>query len=128
MFDGASFVVGPEGALWIQAPDWEEAVIRTEWHRVQVGNGHRWRCSPGEVHELAGHPEDIYCAMVLALRDYVEKNRFPGVLLGLSGGIDSAITAAIAVDALGPERVWCVRLGVPNCLAPGSTPSRSSRR
>ena len=62
------------------------------------------------MHELAEHPEDIYCAMVLALRDYVDKNRFPGVVLGLSGGIDSAITAAIAVDALGPERVWCVML------------------
>jgi NAD+ synthase len=110
VFDGASFVVGPEGALWIQAPDWEEAVIRTEWNRVPTGNGHRWRCAPGEVHDLAEHPEDIYCAMVLALRDYVEKNRFPGVVLGLSGGIDSAITAAIAVDALGPDRVWCVML------------------
>ena len=68
VFDGASFVVGPEGAVWIQAPDWEKAIIRTEWNRVPVGNGHRWRCSPGEVHELAEHPEDIYCAMVLALR------------------------------------------------------------
>jgi len=110
VFDGASFVVGPEGALWVQAPDWREAIIRTEWTRVAVGNSHRWRCAPGAMHELAEHPEDIYCAMVVALRDYVEKNRFPGVLLGLSGGIDSALTAAIAVDALGPERVWCVML------------------
>jgi NAD+ synthase len=110
VFDGASFVVGPEGALWVQAPDWEEAVIRTEWNRVPVGNGHRWRCTPGDVAEPTEHPEDIYCAMVVALRDYVNTNRFPGVVLGLSGGIDSAITAAIAVDALGPERVWCVML------------------
>ncbi|WP_353228939.1 NAD+ synthase [Novosphingobium sp.] len=110
VFDGASFVVGPEGALWVQAPDWEEAVIRTEWSRVRVGNGHRWRCTAGPVADLTEHPEDIYCAMVMALRDYVEKNRFPGVVLGLSGGIDSAITAAIAVDALGAERVWCVML------------------
>lgn len=110
VFDGASFVVGPEGALWVQAPDWQEAVVHTTWNRVSVGKGHRWRCAPGEVHELAEHPEDIYCAMILGLRDYVEKNRFPGVVLGLSGGIDSAITAAIAVDALGPERVWCVML------------------
>jgi NAD+ synthase len=109
-FDGASFVVGPEGALWVQGPDWREAIIRTEWTRVAVGNSHRWRCAPGEMHDLAEHPEDIYCAMVTALRDYVEKNRFPGVVLGLSGGIDSAITAAIAVDALGPDRVWCVML------------------
>src|SRR5690606_34131482 len=58
----------------------------------------------------ADHPEDIYCAMVLALRDYVNRNGFPGVVLGLSGGIDSAICAAIAVDALGADRVWCVML------------------
>ena len=110
VFDGASFVVGPEGALWVQAPDWTEAVIRTEWNRIGAGTSHRWRCTAGENHELAEHPEDIYSAMVLALRDYVDKNRFPGVVLGLSGGIDSAITAAIAVDALGADRVWCVML------------------
>ena len=114
VFDGGSFVVGPEGALWVQAPDWEEAVVRTEWHKVPFGGnavgGHRWRCSPGEVVEPTEHPEDIYCAMVMGLRDYVNKNHFPGVVLGLSGGIDSAITAAIAVDALGADRVWCVML------------------
>ncbi|MEO0030681.1 MAG: hypothetical protein RIS94_439 [Pseudomonadota bacterium] len=110
VFDGASFVVGPEGALWVQMPDWEEAVVHTVWNRVAVGTGHRWRCDAGEVCELAEHPEDIYCAMVLALRDYVNRNRFPGVVLGLSGGIDSAICAAIAVDALGPDRVWCVMM------------------
>ena len=110
VFDGASFVVGPEGAVWVQLPDWEEAVVATRWSKATVGTGYRWRCDPGEVHELARHPEDIYCAMVLALRDYVEANRFPGVVLGLSGGIDSAICAAIAADALGPERVWCVML------------------
>ena len=106
VFDGASFVVGPEGALWAQLPDWEEAVVDTVWHK----SGNRWRCQPGVVANLAEHPEDIYCAMVLALRDYVNTNRFPGVVLGLSGGIDSAICAAIAVDALGPERVWCVMM------------------
>jgi NAD+ synthase len=62
------------------------------------------------VHDLADHPEDIYCAMVLALRDYVNRNRFPGVVIGLSGGIDSAASAAIAVDALGADRVWCVMM------------------
>ena len=106
VFDGASFVVGPEGALWAQLPDWEEAVVDTVWQK----SGNRWRCQPGVVANLAEHPEDIYCAMVLALRDYVNTNRFPGVVLGLSGGIDSAICAAIAVDALGPERVWCVMM------------------
>lgn len=110
VFDGASFVVGPEGALWVQMPDWEEAVVDTLWNRAPSGTGLRWRCEPGVVCELAEHPEDIYCAMVLALRDYVNTNRFPGVVLGLSGGIDSAICAAIAVDALGAERVWCVMM------------------
>jgi NAD+ synthase len=114
VFDGASFVVGPEGALWVQMPDWEEAVVDTVWTRVPSaaggGKAQRWRCEPGVMSELAEHPEDIYCAMVLALRDYVNANRFPGVVLGLSGGIDSAICAAIAVDALGAERVWCVMM------------------
>ncbi len=110
VFDGASFVVGPEGALWAQLPEWEEAVVDTVWNKVPFGNGHRWRCAASEVAEPTEHPEDIYCAMVMALRDYVNKNRFPGVLLGLSGGIDSALCAAIAVDALGADRVWCVML------------------
>lgn len=106
VFDGASFVVGREGALWAQLPDWEEALVHTRWSKVDG----RWRCDPAEVAELSEHPEDIYCAMVMALRDYVEKNRFPGVVLGLSGGIDSALCAAIAVDAIGKDRVWCVML------------------
>src|SRR3546814_9564412 len=57
--------------------------------------------------------EPIYRALMLGLRDYVNKNRFPGVILGLSGGIDSALTAAVAVDALGPERVHCVMMPSP---------------
>jgi NAD+ synthase len=86
--------------------DWEEQEVTTHWTRTAQG----WRCDRGEAATLADHPEDIYCAMVLALRDYVNRNGFPGVVLGLSGGIDSAICAAIAVDALGPDRVWCVML------------------
>jgi NAD+ synthase len=65
---------------------------------------------PGEMAAWEQHPADIYSAMVLSLRDYVDRNKFPGVVLGLSGGIDSAICAAIAADALGPDRVWCVML------------------
>ncbi len=110
VFDGASFVVGAEGAVWVQMPDWQEAIVDTTWRRVPYGRGHRWRCEQGAISKLAEHPEDIYSAMILALRDYVNTNRFPGVVLGLSGGIDSAICAAIAVDALGPERVWCVMM------------------
>jgi len=106
VFDGASFVVNGDGSLAVQLADWEEQVVTTRWTRTANG----WRCDRGELAKLADHPEDIYCAMVLALRDYVDRNRFPGVVLGLSGGIDSAICAAIAADALGPERVWSVML------------------
>lgn len=106
VFDGASFVVNGDGGLAVQMIDWEEQQVRTRWTKTAKG----WRCDRGEIATLADHPEDIYCAMVLALRDYVDRNRFPGVVLGLSGGIDSAICAAIAVDALGPERVWAVML------------------
>ena len=106
VFDGASFVVNGDGSLAVQLTDWEEQEVTTRWTRTANG----WRCDQGELAQLAEHPEDIYCAMVLALRDYVDRNRFPGVVLGLSGGIDSAICAAIAADALGPDRVWCVML------------------
>jgi len=106
VFDGASFVINGDGSLAVQMTDWEEQEVTTRWTRTAQG----WRCDQGEIAPLADHPEDIYCAMVLALRDYVTRNRFPGVVLGLSGGIDSAICAAIAADALGPERVWCVML------------------
>ncbi len=106
VFDGASFVVNGDGSLAVQMTDWEEQEVTTNWTRTAKG----WRCDKGEVAALAEHPEDIYSAMVLALRDYVARNRFPGVVLGLSGGIDSAICAAIAADALGPDRVWCVML------------------
>ena len=106
VFDGASFVINGDGSLAVQLKDWEEQEVTTRWTRTADG----WRCDQGEIAPLAEHPEDIYCAMVLALRDYVDRNKFPGVVLGLSGGIDSAICAAIAADALGPERVWCVML------------------
>ncbi|MDE2435975.1 MAG: NAD+ synthase [Sphingomonadales bacterium] len=106
VFDGASFVVNGDGSLAVQMADWEEQETTTTWTRTATG----WRCDRGEIARLADHPEDIYCAMVMALRDYVNRNRFPGVVLGLSGGIDSAICAAVAADALGPERVWSVML------------------
>ncbi len=106
VFDGASFVVNGDGGLAVQMADWVEQEVLTRWTRTAKG----WRCDQGAIARLADHPEDIYCAMVMALRDYVDRNRFPGVVLGLSGGIDSAICAAIAADALGPERVWSVML------------------
>src|SRR5690606_34652842 len=106
VFDGASFVVNGDGKLAVQMPDWDECEVETKWTRTAQG----WNCDHGEIAELADHPEDIYCAMTVALRDYVNSNGFPGVVLGMSGGIDSAACAAIAADALGPERVWAVML------------------
>jgi NAD+ synthase len=106
VFDGASFVINGDGGLAVQMGDWEEQEVETRWTKTAKG----WRCDKGDIALLADHPEDIYCAMVLALRDYVDRNRFPGVVLGMSGGIDSAICAAIAADALGPDRVRAVMM------------------
>src|SRR5262249_8533733 len=82
-----------------------EATRVTRWRR----SGGSWQCEP---QPLAASPDDVentYRALMIGLRDYVNKNRFPGVLLGLSGGIDSALTAIVAVDALGPWRELGVR-------------------
>ena len=106
VFDGASFVMNGDLSLAHQMPDWEEALAFTHWEK----RGGQWICVPGECHVLDERPADIYNAMVLGLRDYVNRNRFPGVVLGLSGGIDSALSAAVAVDALGADRVWCVMM------------------
>jgi NAD+ synthase len=106
VFDGASFILNGDGSMAHQLPDWEDALRITSWARTESG----WRCEPGEICPLEAHPADTWQAMVTGLRDYVNANRFPGVILGLSGGIDSAICAAIAADALGPDRVWTVML------------------
>ena len=106
VFDGSSFVTNDDGSIAVQLPDFEEAMALTDW--VRSPNG--WRCESGGRAELSPYPEDMYRAMMLALRDYVGANGFPGVILGLSGGIDSALSAAVAVDALGADKVWCVML------------------
>ena len=106
VFDGSSFVMHPDGEVVVQMPDWDEALLVTEWELEADG----WRCTTRQDHKLDPFPEDIYRAMVVGLRDYVTRNGFPGVILGLSGGIDSALSAAIAVDALGPDKVWGVML------------------
>jgi len=106
VFDGASFVLNADRSLAVQLPAWREAVVVTDWNRTESG----WRCVSGESAKVAEGPAAAYHACVLGLRDYVTKNGFPGVVLGLSGGIDSALVAAIAVDALGPERVHAVML------------------
>ncbi len=106
VFDGSSFVLGPDGALAAALPDWQEASTTITFARTAGG----WAPRPAAVAPWCEDPADLYQAMQLGLADYVGKNGFPGVVLGLSGGIDSALTAAVAADALGPERVWCVML------------------
>ena len=106
VFDGASFVLNADGSLAVQMPAFREHLSLTEWTRGADG----WVCSIGERHLVEEGDQGDYAACVLGLRDYVNKNGFPGVVLGLSGGIDSAICAAMAVDALGPDRVHAIML------------------
>jgi NAD+ synthase len=105
VFDGASFVLNGDLSLAAQLPAFEESITTLRWSRSETG----WRCDGPITPLLEGDKAD-YAACVLGLRDYVRKNGFPGVLLGISGGIDSALCAAIAVDALGAERVRGVML------------------
>lgn len=107
VFDGCSFVLNGDGATAHRLTDWEAEERVTRWTKGVDG---RWACAAGAIADWEAHPADIYSAMILSLRDYVERNGFPGVVLGLSGGIDSALCAAIAADALGPDKVWCVML------------------
>jgi NAD+ synthase len=106
VFDGASFVLNADGAVALDLPGWEERLVISEWTRGSGG----WACAGGEKAAAESRESQVYNAMMLGLRDYVNKNRFPGVVLGLSGGIDSAISAAVAVDALGASRVRCLML------------------
>lgn len=106
VFDGASFVLNADCSLVCQLPAYEETIALTVWEKSEEG----WTSIEAPKATVEEGDEADYAACVLGLRDYVEKNRFPGVVLGLSGGIDSAICAALAVDALGAERVHCVML------------------
>ncbi len=106
IFDGGSFVINGDHQLSIQMNQFEEAVITTVWRRADKG----WHCDNGVMAQLPDRNEADWRACVMGLRDYVNKNGFSNAVLGLSGGIDSAICAAIAVDALGEERVRCVMM------------------
>ncbi len=110
VFDGASFVVDPGGAVLVQAASWKTQVLETLWRKGAGG----WTCAAGDVGEAPERLESIYRAMVTGLRDYVGKNGFPGVVIGLSGGVDSALSAAVAVDSLGPKRVMAVMMPSPH--------------
>ena len=106
VFDGASLGLNADCSVAFQMPPYKEAVVTTQWRRA----GGTWRCDDGPKAQLPEGEQADYAACVLGLRDYVNKNGFPGVVLGLSGGIDSALCAAMAVDALGKARVRCVML------------------
>ena len=106
VFDGASFALNADCSIAFQLPAFREMVAMTQWSRTDAG----WRCAQGPMAPAEDLDKSDYAACVLGLRDYVDKNRFKGVVLGLSGGVDSALCAAMAVDALGSERVRCVML------------------
>jgi NAD+ synthase len=106
VFEGASFALNADRSLAVQLPAFRPMVARTVWERSDEG----WRCVEGPREVVEEGDEADYSACVLGLRDYVENNRFPGVVLGLSGGVDSALCAAMAVDALGSQRVHAVML------------------
>ena len=106
VFDGGSFVMNADGTLACVMPFWREALVLTRW----TLDGKSFRCEAESQWSRPPRLHSIYSAMTLGLRDYVRKNRFPGVVLGMSGGIDSALTAAVAVDALGAAHVRGVRL------------------
>ncbi|MCV0350325.1 MAG: NAD+ synthase [Nitratireductor sp.] len=106
VFDGASFAIQADKSLAFQMSEFEEAVSISTWKR----DGEGWRCDDGPLSKIPEAEEADYRACMLGLRDYVNKNGFKNVVLGLSGGIDSAICAALAVDALGEERVRCIML------------------
>jgi NAD+ synthase len=106
VFDGASFGLQADRSLAFQLPAFRELVRTIRWQRA--GNG--WRSLDGPIQAVEEGEKADYCACMLGLRDYVNKIGFKGVVLGLSGGIDSALVAALAVDALGAERVRCVML------------------
>jgi len=106
VFEGASFALNADKSLAFQMASFKEEIALIEWKR-ESGT---WKCVSGPQEKIIEGDEADYTACMLGLRDYVEKNGFPGVVLGLSGGIDSALCAALAADALGPKRVHGVML------------------
>jgi len=109
VYDGGSFALGADRALKVKLASFAEQVTTVEFRR----NGKGWEIEPGPIAPELSDIESIYQAMVLGLRDYVNKTGFPSVVIGLSGGVDSAITAAVAADALGPARVHAIMMPSP---------------
>ena len=108
VFDGASFCLSHEGKLSVQLKDFQEEVL--EINLTKLDNN--WICK-GKINSISSNLEALYKSLVVSVRDYVQNNGFPGVVLGMSGGIDSALVAAIATDALGPKLVRAVMMPSP---------------
>jgi len=106
VFDGGSFVIGVDGEICFRAPPFEEGLHKTALHGAAAGVVPQ----PGEISALLPTEESVYRALVTGTRDYVAKHGFPGVVIGLSGGIDSALVLAVACDALGADRVRAVMM------------------
>ena len=106
VFDGASFAINVDKSLGFQMAEFEEAIVTTIWRRQPSG----WTCVEGVYESIPEKEEADYRACMLGLRDYVNKNGFRNVVIGLSGGIDSALCAALAVDALGADRLRSIML------------------
>ena len=107
VFDGNSFVMDARGAVTMRAPAFTEGLYAVD---LEVAAGGGVAPLPGSIAPLQGEEESVYAALVQGTRDYVNKHRFPGVVLGLSGGVDSALTLCVAVDALGSDRVHSVSM------------------
>ena len=107
VFDGGSFAVNRDGAVAVSAVDFDEALC---WLKVEASSLGDVTIREGAKAEARDDVAAVWQALVLGVKDYVNKNGFPGVVLGLSGGIDSAVTLAVAVDALGAERVNAVMM------------------
>lgn len=109
VFDGGSFVLGADRSLAVKAASWREDLAITRWRR----DDDRFIPEPAAIEKTPEGGEAVYRALVMGLRDYIAKNRFPGIVLGLSGGVDSALSAAVAVDAIGADKVHTVMMPSP---------------
>ena len=108
VFDGASFCLSHEGELSVQLKDFQEEILEIDLTKLN----NNWICK-GKINSISTNLEALYKSLVVSVRDYVKNNGFPGVVLGMSGGIDSALVAAIATDALGSQRVRAVMMPSP---------------
>ena len=108
VFDGASFCLSHEGKLSVQLKDFQEEILEIDLTKLN----NNWICK-GKINSISTNQEALYKSLVVSVRDYVKNNGFPGVVLGMSGGIDSALVAAIATDALGSKQVKAVMMPSP---------------